>query len=120
MSDVSRLIHVRFWRERQSYAEERILVLQREDAQGRDSHTLRATLKEDASPTQSFARVERWDGSQWQEVVTQRGETFPRVRGPYRAGVMPFYGHADEAAIRSEIEAVLAPLIELATKVVRS
>lgn len=119
MSDVSRLrwSHVRFWRERQSYAEERILVLQRKDA---DSHTLRATLKEDAYPNQSFARVERWDGSQWQEVVTQRGETFPRVRGPYRAGVMPFYGHADEAAIRIEIEAVLAPLIELATKVVRS
>lgn len=59
------------WAANQSWHDERLLEL--------DAHVCRTTVRRNAYDAQSYARVERWDGSQWQSVCNIPFPLWPDV-----------------------------------------
>ena len=90
-----------FTTERQSYTLTHILTV--------NGSVLRATVKRDFYDFQSYARVERFDGVQWHEVVSQPGEA---IVGDLPSTSLP------EDKRRAGAEKVAAALIELAARVI--
>lgn len=64
-------------------------------------HRLRVRLHRDAYDFQSYARVERWDGSKWHEVATRPIKTCACHAASYVAA-------ADIALFRTDAETLFA------------
>lgn len=90
-------------RTRQAYQIVRILTV------GKPASVLRATVTVDAYADQSSARVERFDGARWHEVVSTLGSS--------SHSEMPPYVSRDDAACEKAAKKVAQPLIELATRI---
>lgn len=100
--DMSRTLDEKtFTTDRQSYTLVHILTV--------DGSVLRATVKRDFYETQSYARVERFDGTQWHEVVTQPGLAV--------AADLPSTSLQEDAR-RAGADKVAAAIIELAARVI--
>ena len=93
-----------FSRTRQSYELVRIVTV------NEPVSVLRATVKVDAYAEQSRARIERFDGERWHEVVSRPGPAFHDA--------MPSYVSREDDACRLAASKIAEPLVDLAARII--
>lgn len=71
---------------------------------------LHATVKVDAYVEQSLARVERFDGDRWQEVVSQPCLAFD--------GTMPLHVTREDDTCQRAASKIVEPLIDLTARII--